>query len=56
MSEQVHTVTDLPVKSSTLKKFAKRGVIAAVAVGTLAALYLRSQNSNEESNTETSKA
>jgi hypothetical protein len=46
MSEQVSPVTDLPVAStSTLKKVARRTLIATALIGTVAAIYVkRSQN------------
>lgn len=54
MSETVHTVTDLPVKTSVLRKVAKRTAIASAVVVAAAALYLKSQSTTEVTTENTS--
>lgn len=48
MSETVHNVTDLPVKHNSLRKFAKRTTLVAIAATVVVtAIYLKTK-SNEE--------
>lgn len=41
MSETPNTVVELPVKASFLKKWSKRTVLTALAVGAVAAIYVK---------------
>lgn len=56
MPEQVTPVTDLPVEPSTLKRWSKRAVVAAVAVGTVVLIAAKVRSSDDESSTETPQA
>lgn len=57
MSEQVHTVTDLPVKPSALKRWSKRAAVTALAAGAVALIIVKVRGGDdEESNTETPQA
>lgn len=58
MTEPTTTVVaELPVKPSALKRWTKRTLIAAAAVGVVAAVYARVNSSDEETvNTEPTPA
>lgn len=56
MTETVYNVTDLPAKTSFVKKFAKRTAVAAIAAVVVTAIYLKTQDSGSETDTETTEA
>lgn len=56
MSEQVHDISTLPVKSSALKRWSKRAVLAAAAVGAAALITSVVRGSDSESETSTESA
>jgi hypothetical protein len=56
MSEQVHDITSLPAKPGALKRWSKRAVLAAVAVGAAALITSVVRGSGSENETETPQA
>lgn len=56
MSEQVTPVTDLPVKPSTLKRWSKRAVVTALAVGTVVLIAAKVRGNDDESSTDATQA
>jgi len=56
MSEQVTPVVELPVTTSALKRWSKRAVVAAVAVGAAVLVIAKVRGNSEESDTDTSQA
>lgn len=56
MTETVYNVTDLPVKSNSLKRWSKRAAVVAIATAVAAAIYVKVNDSDIETVNETTEA